>query len=232
MPQHEFGKRVRPETQFGEIVKGHVIYEQADHTIVPGTTTITNQLNKPALPGWSARVTREGYDYRAITEESRRVGTLAHTMVHCHFLGREVDTSEYSPSQIALAENAMIKFFAYLDDHRMQPRLVEVPLVSEKYDYGGTIDCYGDLDGALALADWKTGSGIYTGNKLQAAGYWNLLIENGYPCEEVRVVRIGREETDEYEELRIRNPEQLFALFLLLLRFYYGMREYAGPGAP
>jgi len=210
--------------EFGDIVKGHVIYRLPDHTIVPGTTTITKQVDKPELLGWVARVTREGLNHRAIAEESARVGTLAHEMVRCHLLGIEPDLILYSPNLVRLAENAMRKFLAYMDRHRLEPLMMEAPLVSEAYRYGGKPDFYGLCDGLPTVLDWKTGSGVYEGHRLQAAAYWNLVVENGHPVEDVRILRIGREETGGYQECGVSRLEERFAAFLDLLAYYHKMK--------
>jgi len=211
--------------EFGNVVKGHVIYELSDGTRVPGATTITGQVAKPQLVSWAAKVTREGLDHRAISEESKRVGTLAHEMVRCHLEGTEPDLALYSPNQVRLAENALRKFVAYLEWHELEPLLLEQPMVSEVHRYGGTLDFYGLCDGEPALIDWKTGSGIYEGHHLQAAAYWNLLVENGQPVESVRILRIGREEKGGYQEHRVGRLEERFGMFLHLLAYYYGMKE-------
>jgi len=210
-------------SEFGPIVKAHTVYRLADGTVVPGTTTITGQLAKPFLVGWAAKVTRKGLNHRAILEESGRVGTLAHEMVRCHLAGGAPDLSPYSPNQVALARNALAKFLEYAKRHTLEPLFMERPLVSEAHGYGGILDCYGLLDGAPTLLDWKTGKSIYKEHYLQAAGYWNLLVENGHPVEAVRILRIGREEVGGYQEHGVSRLEERFEVFLHLLAAYKGM---------
>jgi hypothetical protein len=212
-------------SEFGDIVKGHAIYRLADGTLVPGVTTITGQVGKGELIDWAAAVTREGLDHRAIAEESARVGTLAHSLVRCRLEGIEPDLSHYSPVQVALAQNAMRKFLAYMKWHQLEPLALEDPMVSEAHRYGGTPDFYGLCDGEPTLIDWKTGSEVYEGHRLQAAAYWNLLVEQGHPVESVRIVRIGREETGGYQEQRVGRLEKRFQAFLHLLAYYYGVKE-------
>src|SRR5690606_31028805 len=98
--------------------------------------------------------------------------------------------------EISLAENALIKFLNWRRAHDFVPILLETPLVSEEHRFGGTIDAYGLLDGAPALIDLKTGRAIYPEMVYQLAAYRQLLIEHGYAVDNVRIVRIGRDESE------------------------------------
>jgi len=211
--------------EFGPIVKGHTIYKKPDGVIVPGVSTITGQLSKPRLIDWAANVTRRGLDHRAILEESGRVGTLAHEMVQCHLMGGEPNLANYSATQVALARNSMAKFLQYCERHKAEPLFMEHPLVSEEYGYGGTPDFYGLLDGVPAQLDWKTGSNVFEGHRLQAAAYWNLLVENGHEVKRVRILRIGREEGGGYQESGVGRLEERLGVFLDLLSAYQGRLE-------
>jgi len=206
--------------EFGKKVKAHVIYKLKDGTVVPGATTITGQINKPALVGWAAKKTREGKDYRAIAEEAKQIGILAHEMVRCELMGGEPDLADYSDNQIDKARNAMLKFLAYQDEYSLEPVLIETPLVSEKYRYGGTPDYYGKRMGVDTYLDWKTG-GVYPESYYQATAYWQLLIENGYPVKAVRILKIGRDESEAYEEYVVGALEQRWEGFMRLLEFYH-----------
>lgn len=170
-------------SEFGDIVKGHAVYQLADGMRVPGATTITGQVGKGELIDWAAMVTREGLDHRAIAEESARVGTLAHALVRCHLLGVEPGLSHYSANQAALAQNAMRKFLEYAKWHKLESLMLEAPLVSEAHRYGGTIDYYGLCDGEPAIIDWKTGGEIYEGHRLQAASRaWRHVLKHSCIC--------------------------------------------------
>ena len=209
--------------EFGPIVESHTVYRLPDGIIVPGVSTVIGQVSSPWLVDWKVSVTRKGLDYRAIAWESARVGTLAHALVQCHLGGIVPSLLHYSPNQIRLAENALAKFLEYAKRHDMEPLLLETPMVSEAYRYGGTPDYYGLLDSVPTILDWKTGSGVYDGHYLQAAAYWNLLVENGHPVEGVRILRIGREETGGYQEHGVSRLDERFAAFLDLLAYHHKM---------
>jgi len=206
--------------EFGDLIEAHTTYRHPDGAIVPSVTQVLSQVASRRLVDWSADVTRQGYDHRAIAEESARVGTLAHALVRAHLLGVECSLDHYSPNQVRLAQNAMRKFLEYCKWHKLEPLVLETPMVSEAHRYGGTPDFYGLCDGKPAILDWKTGSGIHKRHKRQAAAYWNLVVENGHPVESVRILRIGREEQGGYHEQRVGDLEKHFAAFLHLLAYY------------
>jgi hypothetical protein len=93
-------------------------------------------------------------------------------------------------------------------------------LISEKYGYGGTIDflCY--LDGVLTLVDFKTSKAIYDEMLLQLCAYVKLLQENGYDIKQAKILRIGRDESEGFEERTITKFTHRFKIFRHCLRIY------------
>ena len=81
----------------------------------------------------------------------------------------------------------------FVKAHHLKPIHLELPLVSDKYGFGGTIDCYAELDGKLALIDFKTSKGVWPEMRVQVAAYAELLRENGHKVEEVHLLRIDKE---------------------------------------
>ena len=66
--------------------------------------------------------------------------------------------------------------------------------------YGGTPDWFGQLDGRWVLLDFKTSRGIYNDHLFQLSAYWNLLVEQDFEVDEARILRVGREESEGFEE--------------------------------
>ena len=139
----------------------HTVYKLSNGERVPSVTTVLGILAKPALIHWAWKCGCDGQDYRAVRDDAGNVGTLAHYLVLCHLKGEIPDTSEYSPENLDRAENALIKYWDWEKGHRIEPILVETPLVSEQYRFGGTLDFYGKVDGQPSLVDFKTGKSIY-----------------------------------------------------------------------
>lgn len=207
------------------ISRAHTVYKTADGKRVPGATTITGLLNKPHLVRWANNLGLEGIDSSKYTDEAAAVGTLAHALIQAHLQGDKVDTDLFSPIQVDLAENAVLSFYEWASRHRIEPIICEVPMVSEKRRYGGTVDCYCMLDGKPTLLDFKTGKAIYDEYFVQTSAYKELLLEHGHPVEEIKILRVGRDETEGFEERSITDSTKYFKIFQNLLDIYYIKRE-------
>ena len=149
------------------------------------------------------------------------IGTLAHQMVHDYFKNERTDFIEYSSDDISKAENCLISFYNWIDEHdEVEPVLLEEQLVSESYRFGGTIDCYCNLNGQATLLDFKTSKAIWPEMFHQVAAYKQLLIENGYRVDTVRILRIGRDETEGFEDHVVTNLDTHWELFKSALHIY------------
>ena len=98
-------------------------------------------------------------------------------------------------------------------------------MVSDTMRYGGTIDCYCMLDGKPTLLDFKTGRSVYDEYFVQLAAYAELLRENGHEVDQVRILRVGRDETEGFEERSVPDTRKYFEIFKNLLNIYYLKRE-------
>ena len=201
----------------------HQRYRTSDGTIVPGVTTVTGLLNKPALVRWANQLGLQGIDSTKYVDKTAEIGTLAHAMVEEYLGGRPVDYTSYSADVRDQAENSLLSFFEWEKTHPLKAVLLEEQLVSDKHRYGGTIDCYADLDGKRWLIDFKTGKGIYGEYGIQVAAYRELLREQGYIVDGVRILRIGRDETEGFEDrlLGAAYLNDCFRIFKHLLKVYY-----------
>jgi hypothetical protein len=168
--------------------------------LVPGVTTILGVLNKPALVPWANRLGLEGIKTTEYVDHLADIGTLAHRMIQCHLTGEELDLSDYTPNQVSAAENAVLSFFEWEKGKELETIRSEAQLVSETHKYGGTVDWYGTINGQAALVDIKTGKAIYDEMVYQVAAYAQLLVENNYSLKEVRILQVGRDETEGFSE--------------------------------
>ena len=207
------------------VSKAHTIYKTSDGLRVPGATTIVGLLNKPYLITWANKLGLDGIDSAKYTDEAAKVGTLAHEMIQCYLQDMTPDYDQFSKVQIDLAENAVLSFFEWRKNHTIEPILCEEKFVSDSLGFGGTCDCYCKLDGVLTLLDFKTGKAIYDEYFVQVAAYKELLKENGYPVEQVMILRVGRDETEGFEHRSIAETDEYFRIFLDLLDIYYIKKE-------
>jgi hypothetical protein len=203
-----------------KVSKAHTIYKLADGKRVPGTTTVLGVLNKPALVAWANRLGLEGVDSSRYVDESARIGTLAHYLVQCHLTKQEPDLSQYGRFEIDKAENALISYFEWEKSRNIVPIENELPLVSEAYGYGGTIDFIGMIDEIHTICDFKTGSGIYDEHYYQVCAYRQLAIENGFEVNQVRILNIPRKETEEFTEKIYTSFDKGWKIFQHCLEIY------------
>ena len=129
--------------------KAHTRYYIEDGTLVPGATTVTGLLNKPALIKWANNLGLQGIDSTKYVDKAASIGTLIHALVEGHITGKQVDLTEYSPLEIELAQNGFYKYLDWEKQHRVEPIFNEKAFVSERYKYGGTLDFYCKVDGRL-----------------------------------------------------------------------------------
>jgi len=159
--------------------KAHTAYRLKDGRRVKGVTTILNNLgwNKNVLVAWARRTALAGDDPDAVLKEAGTIGTLAHYLCESHIKGEEPDVADYSAEQIEKAENA---FLGYLEWEKMtKPKYeaIELKMVSEKYEVGGTADFIARINGSLVLGDFKTSKGIYPEMTCQLAAYRKMYLE-------------------------------------------------------
>ncbi|MBR5094117.1 MAG: hypothetical protein IK095_03395 [Oscillospiraceae bacterium] len=214
-----------PKDKLKPVSKAHVRYKTSDGKIVPGATTITGLLNKPFLIRWANQLGLEGIDSSTYTDEAAKVGTLAHALIQADLQGTRLDMAQYSPLQVDLAENAVLSGYEWKKRHVIEPIFCEAPIVSDALRYGGTVDCYCVLDGKRVLLDFKTGKAIYEEYFVQLAAYADLLREAGYPVEECRILRVGRDATEGFEERSVTDTRKWSQIFRHLLDIYYLKKE-------
>lgn len=200
--------------------KPHTVYKLLNGKRVPGVTTYLGVLSKPALIPWANRIGLMGIEVGKFVDNLADVGTLGHAMIMCHLTGEKLDTEGYTEEQIALASNSFLAYCYWEQQHTVEPILVETPLVSEQYRYGGTRDLLAKVDGVLTLVDFKTGSGVYPEHYIQVAAYWMLDVEHGYTPEKGLILRIPRDSTEPFEEHPVENVEANWEVFTHCLAIY------------
>lgn len=211
--------------EYTKRAKIHTVYRLKDGTRVPGVTTILNELAKPALIHWAWGLGIKGIDYRVHRDDLANIGTLAHSMILCHLKGTFCETNEYSARQIDKAENCFLKYLEWESKHEIKPILVEKPLISELWKYGGQPDFYGKIDGIPTVMDFKTGKRIYDETLYQLAGYRGLIIEVGYDIEQYLALNIGRDETEKFEEIKRKDLMMEEKIFHHTFEVYKAKRE-------
>ena len=199
----------------------HQQYFTSDGTQVPGVTTICGRIPKPHLIKWGNTLGKDGIEYDAYMEMTSKIGSAAHAMIEAFWKGEEFDPQHYTLYQLGFAENCFQKFLKWHESNEVEPVMLETPLVSEKYGFGGTMDFLGCVNGKLTIMDYKTGGRIYQDMGMQLSALRQLVKENnlGNP-QECRILRLGRDEIEGWEAGLFPNRELdiQFRRFQLLLR--------------
>lgn len=210
--------------------KIHTVYRTTDGARVPSVTTVLSELAKPALIHWAWNLGIKGLDYKVFRDELADVGTLAHKMILADMKQETfVADGDYTANQISLAENSFLKYLEWKRQHKVEPICVEEPLVSELYAYGGTPDFFGSVDDRLTLMDFKTGKALYDEHWYQIAGLAQLIREK-FQTEiaDFRLLNIGRDDSEKFEEKQKSSVSKEFDLFLSALRIYQLKKEIKG----
>lgn len=155
-------------------------YHLKDGSRVPGTTTVISAVKLGSIEGllvWANKLGKEGKDHREVRDAAANAGTACHEMAECYFHGTEFNRSQYTPDILEKADGAYKAFIEWTEQTKLQIVAAEVPLVSEQYRYGGTLDAM-LVNGRLSLGDWKTSNSLNTGMLCQLAAYRQLWDEN------------------------------------------------------
>ena len=188
--------------------QSYYIEENGKQVRVPGVTTITGVLDKPALKYWANKIGLAGIDIKSYVDTRANMGTCAHDMVEAALLGKVPYLDEFSKVEIDAAENSVLSFYEAVRGVDYEVLGVEMQLVSPTYRYGGTCDIYWKYNGQYRLSDLKTGKDIYPDMWTQVAAYAQLLRENGLQVDEVSIINIPRAEDEAFKHETI-SPAKL-----------------------
>ncbi|MFH1883803.1 MAG: hypothetical protein ABIL62_13990 [Planctomycetota bacterium] len=208
-------------------VKGHIRYRTADNRIVVGVTTVVGQIAKPALIKWANMLGLDGTDSGKYTDDTAEIGTLAHSLITDGLQGRMTNFSGYDQTQQDAAEWCVKSWDAWCRGRDIKPILLEAPLVSERYRYGGTLDLFAEVDGIKTLIDLKSTNDIWPEHFTQVSAYRQLLIEAGHTVDAVRILNIPRARTAVFKEAVLGDEvlEKNFEIFTSLLKVYQIRKE-------
>lgn len=213
-------------TTYPTRAKQHTVYKLTDGTRVPGVTTVLGILAKPQLVKWANNLGLQGIDSSTYVDELSRVGTLAHALIVADLLGTTPDTRDFTPAQQDQAAESIKSWLAWRAKRSIEVIACESPLVSERHRYGGTLDLFAYIDGVATIADLKTAKAIYPEHKTQVTAYRMLAAENinsglawPYP-QAVKIIRVGREEGEGFEECTVDGLDTRWNFFLACLEVY------------
>ncbi len=200
----------------------HKKYRNSKGEIVPGVTTITNRFKESGgLMFWANQVgsgehpvcadqercaqcgKREGKSHNAVAGAAADTGTYAHDLIDVWVTGvpmaNNSDYDHLTVEQVEQAENCLDQFKRWYDSQGLTPLATELPLISDKHNFGGRIDFVArDKENRLVVPDWKTSNGIYADHLVQVGGGYTILLEENQddlfgPVDEVHILRFSKE---------------------------------------
>jgi len=207
-------------------------YFTLNGTKIPSVTAITGRYKESGGLLWWAF----GEGKRAMTENepgrglydskpAADIGTLAHAMLQSWIhgnLGMVARPDLMSAEDYAKAEAAFQSYLTWERQSKLRVLQTEIPLVSEKHRYGGTLDAIGEIDGEICLPDWKTSNALYTDGLLQVAGYGELWNET-HPDQPLtggyHLIRFSKDFGD-FDHKYFGDLKDALELFLLYRRAY------------
>lgn len=156
-------------------------YNSSGDTVSSVTTIISNNLgwNKQMLIAWSKKMAlTEGRDSDEVTEQAANIGTITHYLIECKIKNLVPDISQYKKEDLIIARNGYLGFCDWEAFWKpSEYKHNELELVSDKYNYGGTIDIIAAKDDQLHILDIKTSNHIHPEMVIQLAAYKNMYEE-------------------------------------------------------
>jgi len=208
-------------THASKKARAHTRYYTKSGQLVAGVTTILSVMNKPALVRWANRLGLEGISVDAYVDELATIGKLAHYLIECHLKDHKPDLRDYTPNQIDLAENSAIKYLEWEGAQKDFKKIAsERQVIHEQYLYGGTLDLFCQIDGKYVVVDIKTCKGVYDEMHTQAVAYTKVLKDSGQRVDEIKIVRVGRNEDEGFEVVNVGNWDLHWQRFLACKKIY------------
>jgi hypothetical protein len=199
---------------------------------IPGTTTICGIVkDSGGIIQWAYKSGREHERLAAqgkpaprhlydVVDRAASIGTLAHECCESDVLGNDLPVipDDLRPQVMQAYE----QYISWKHQTRLKIVASEVPLVSEKHQFGGTLDFVCEIDGLLCLGDFKTSGAVYPEMLMQLAAYRELWNEN-HPDKQItgpsHLLRISKDNPD-FGHYSFGDLSEAWELFLLARRAY------------
>lgn len=181
--------------------KPHTVYRNSKGEVVPNVSSILAIGDSNSLIKWSNYIGLNGINYQHVMNSAANIGTLTHLMIENYFADSDEEVVNELNEKMLLCEedelqsakNAYEGFLLWVEEQDgLELIESEVAYVSDKYNYGGTLDWYGYLNNELILIDFKTSNNFSSKMFMQLAAYKNLLEENGNEVDKVIVLKLEK----------------------------------------
>lgn len=204
-----------------------VIYKDKEGQRIPSWSSIGTQWGEGAkgLQYWYWDKGQKGIGFNEMPEAT--IGTIAHKMIDYEIKKKELDISQYDTKHVDKAQQCVDNFHEWTDQVKFRPIETELSLVSEKHQFGGTIDCVAMINDKLSILDVKTGKNIYPSQVVQITCYAHLWDEN-FPKHPLvggyHIIRTGKEMAS-FVHYYFKEFPQAWEVFLMLRKLYDYAKE-------
>jgi hypothetical protein len=211
--------------------KAHQRYLTSDGRPCFGVTTILGVMAKPALVNWANKIGLDGYEVGKYVDSLASAGTCAHLLIECDITGKEGDYSDFTPNDLAKANHSFKKWLDWKSKRKFELIASEIKVVSDSLQVGGTCDIYAKVDDKFCVIDIKTAKACYSEQRTQAVAYAKILQENGKQVDEIRIIRVGRDEHEGFEDILVGGAELHWTRFLACLELLKANKNLENSGA-
>lgn len=209
----------------------HTSYLNAAGKKLPSVTTILGVMAKPNLITWAYKIGRDGQDLKAVQDSAMSTGTLLHYLIACELKKETPEQAyldEFTLRDQRHCNNCLLSWDEWKKDKAIEVVALEQPMVSEKFQYGGTPDLLAYINGKLCLCDFKSSNGIYSDYWYQLAGYEQLIAEclaETSMIEQFHILRFGKDEGGDFEDKHLTDLDKHWEVFLACLKIYELQKE-------
>jgi hypothetical protein len=211
--------------------RAHQRYKTSDGRPAVGVTTVLSQMNKPCLVAWANKLGLQGIDSTKYVDALARIGSCTHYLVECDAKGITPKLGDFTANEIETAKKSFQKWINWRSQNKFELVESELNLVSDAFQFGGTCDIYAIINGTPTVLDIKTSKICYSEQRTQVIAYMRLMIENKKPVTDARIIRIGRDENEGFEDILVGAHDLHWKRFKACLALYWANKNLENAGA-
>lgn len=195
---------------FGEIPRGNVnevrMYKVDESTAYPSVTSVISFVNRDKFASWRAKVGNEAANKK--TKRATTRGTRFHLVTEYYI--NNLDYKSLDEWQVPLIQLMFSSAKSKLDTKLDNIHLQEAAMYSDRLCLAGTVDLVCEVDGELAIVDFKTSEKEKPEEWLedyfvQLSAYWAMFSEKTGVIPKKLVVFLVAENGD-VQIVERRNP--------------------------
>lgn len=207
----------------------HAGYHNNAGERIPSVTTLAKMIDRPdALIWWAWDCGMKGIDYKKVRDDAATIGHVGHALVEARIKGQPFDESGVEPGLLAPAKESLQAFDTWCEASQFVLLETEVKLISERYQFGGRLDCVATVTGETCIVDFKTSKGVYESYLLQVSAYrhaWNETHKNR-PVMGCHLLRLKKDDAGfVHHYFPPKTLDKAFTAFLLCRELYDLQKE-------